>query len=126
MDPSAQHEAGLTCGVLGKENEEEVIGGKRVRVVRGRKSADHEATGLKERSVWSGEEGGSRRRHSLKVSCSFCKVKGIGGMPTRRWRGSTGVIWKQPLIVRTASFWVTWKILRTFLVVCGENHAGKA
>jgi hypothetical protein len=48
---SQSQDSRCTYGALGKEKEGEVIGGKRVKVVHGRKSAGHKATGLKEQKV---------------------------------------------------------------------------
>jgi len=54
--------------------------------------------------------GGSFERRTVNASRYFAMVYRMGGMASMLCRGSTGVVRKVPLILRTAMFWATWSI----------------
>jgi len=68
------------------------------------------AAGSNEGSIYRTAVGGRWEMWAVEAVQYFAIVYLIGGIASMLWRGSTGVVWKVPLIRRTATFWATCRI----------------
>ena len=66
--------------------------------------------GLLEGRVCRRAVGGSFKRRTVNALRYFAMVYLMGGMASMLCNGSTRVVQKVPLILRTATFWATWRM----------------